>query len=152
MAAATMMTPTMASAYTRGSFTGMQFMINIAATNYDGSNDDSAMNLYQGMNVPVKGSFMGPGKTLEAPQKMMNFICADRTNGGYACTIILQAQGGAEVGMHSAHLVVTGDQAAAFWKQFNLTSGQFHFQNLEKTLVINSTSDRFEVFFNQDGI
>ncbi|HEX7672578.1 MAG TPA: hypothetical protein VF412_00335 [Bdellovibrio sp.] len=140
-----------AQAMTQGQFLGGQFMINMTAQNPDGSGDESPQKLFTAMNVPIQDSMLGPGKSLKTDQKIMNFICANRSNGGYTCMLMLQRSASAQLGLHRATLELEGDSAIATAAQFFLDHGTYRFVNEEKTLQVLVTPTTFSIHFDEQG-
>ncbi|MDG0816648.1 hypothetical protein [Bdellovibrio svalbardensis] len=141
----------LSQARTQGRFLGQQFMINIAAQGYDGSTDELPQKLFEAMNVPVQDSILGPGKTLQTPFKFLDFICANRTSGGYTCMLLIHPSKSAQLGLKTASLRVEGEMAQKLAAQFFPSSGEV-FQNAEGTLEVKVTPNQFSIRFDEQGL
>lgn len=142
-----------AQALTSGRFLGQQFMINIATKSYDGSVDELPQKIFEGMNVPVQDSILGPGKALKAPEKILNFICANRTgSGGYTCMLLIHSSEWAQLGAKKASLRIQGDLAQSLAAQFHLNQGVLVFSNSEGTLEIKVTPNELNIRFAESGL
>ncbi|WII70986.1 hypothetical protein QJS83_10990 [Bdellovibrio sp. 22V] len=141
-----------AQAITRGQFTGMQFMVNIASVAYDGSNDSSPQILFDAMDRPEQDSMLGRGKTLEAPQKVLNFICARKGENNYQCSIYIHQSSFGRIAPGKARFDVRGEQAKALFEQFHSQNGRFTFRDEANTFGIEATPERFVMVYEADGI
>ncbi|QDK37755.1 hypothetical protein [Bdellovibrio sp. NC01] len=140
-------------AVTNGRFLGQQFMINIAAQNPDGSSDDFPQKLFEVMNVPIQDSMLGPGKSLKAPERTLNFICANRTSGGYTCMLLIHRTANAQLGLKTASFKANGELAQALGQQFFLGNEQkIVLSNAEHTLEIQVTPTDFSIRFDEQGL
>lgn len=143
---------TAAQAVTQGRFFGMHMMINISSKFYDGSFDDTAYTLFKAMNVPIQDSMIGPGKSLKAAEKTLNFICAQRGEENFQCTLFIFPTAWGQIAQGKASFVVTGSEARAFSEQFHLPNGEFSLMNPEGTLRIDVQNELFSIKFNESGL
>lgn len=105
-------------ARTEGRFLGMQYMINLTSSGFDGVFDHTPARLYEQMNVPEQSSFIGPGKALQVSQKEMSFICSKKAENNYHCSILIFKSAQGSFGPRSAQIKYQGEQAKAIVSQF----------------------------------
>lgn len=141
-----------ALAVTKGQFMGMQMIVNIASKNYDGSVDGSPQVLFEAMDRPEQDSFLGRGKALEAPQKVLNFICARKGDNNYQCSIYIHKSNLGRIGMNSAYFEARGDEAKALFQQFYSKDGVYSFKDEASTFLIYATPERFVIKFDAQGV
>lgn len=141
-----------AQAGTRGQFLGMQFIVNIASVMYDGSNDSSPHVLFEAMDRPEQDSMIGRGKVLEAPKKVLNFICARKGENNYQCSIYIHNSPSARIGPGMAHFEARGAEARALFEQFHTEDNYFTYQDDDGLFLIEATPDRFVMKFNANGV
>lgn len=128
-------------------------MINIAAQNPDGSSDDFPRALFDVMNVPIQDSMLGPGKVLKTPDKMLNFICANRTSGGYTCMVLIHRTSNAQLGLKTASFTAHGELAQALGQQFFLGNEEkIVLSNAEHTFELQVTPTDFRIRFDEQGL
>lgn len=137
---------------TRGQFAGMQMIVNITSGMYDGTVDGSPQNLYLLMNRPEQETMLGKGKVLEAPKKMLNFICARRGENNYHCSIYIHQSNVAQIAPGKALLDVRGDQARALFEQFHSGDGRVSYRDEEGVFAIEATPERFVLKFDAQGV
>lgn len=137
---------------TRGQFAGMQFLVNIASVMYDGSNDSSPHVLFEAMDRPEQDSIFGKGKTLEAPQKVLNFICARKGENNYHCSIYIHQSNLARIAPGKAYFEARGEQARALFDQFHSNKVQFSFRDGDGLFLIEATPERFVMKFDAEGV
>lgn len=117
-------------AFTSGRFVGMQFLINMTSKNRNGTVDEGPRTLFEYMNVPVQDSFLGPGKSLAGPSRILNFICAHKTTGDSQCSIYIHASQYGKISTTGARFYVQGEAAQGYIRQFHVKEG-FVFENEE---------------------
>ncbi|AFY01616.1 hypothetical protein [Bdellovibrio bacteriovorus] len=147
-----LLTATTSQAGTRGQFLGMQLIVNIASVMYDGSNDSSPHVLFEAMNRPEQDSMVGRGKVLEAPQKVLNFICARKGENNYHCAIYIHQSPLARIGPGMAHFEARGAEARALFEQFHTQDNRFSFRDGDGLFLIEATPERFVMKFNSNGV
>lgn len=139
-------------ATTKGQFMGMQMVVNVASVNYDGTVDGSPQVLFEAMDRPEQDSILGRGKALEAPQKVLNFICAKRGENNYQCSIYVHKSNLGRIGPGKAYFEVRGDEAKLYFQQFYAKEGVFSFKDEAGTLIIYATPERFVIKFDAQGV
>ncbi|KHD88881.1 MAG: hypothetical protein OM95_07130 [Bdellovibrio sp. ArHS] len=139
-------------AVTRGQYLGMQMIINIASVSYDGTVDGSPQELFLAMDRPEQDSILGRGKALEAPQKVLNFICAKKGENNYQCSIYIHKSNVARIGPGKAHFEVRGAEAQALFAQFHSEQGLFTYKDEAQTFAIHATPERFVMWYDESGI
>lgn len=143
---------TSAFAVTKGQFMGRQMIINIASTQYDGSVDGTPQSLFEVMNRPEQDSFLGKGKALEAPQNVLNFVCARRGENNYQCSIYVHQSAYGRIAPGKAYFEMKGDQAKALFDQFHTNGANFSFRDEASTFAIWATPARFVIQFSDQGV
>lgn len=141
-----------ALAVTQGQFMGAQMVINITSAQYDGSVDGSPQVLFEAMDRPEKETMIGRGKVLEAPKKVLNFLCGRRAENNYQCSIYIHQSSLARIGIGKAYFEARGEQAKAFFEQFHSQNGVFSYKDEGNTFVIYSTPERFVIKFDAQGV
>lgn len=139
-------------ALTKGQFLGRQLVVNISSANYDGTIDGSPQALFSFINRPEQDSFMGRGKVLDFPQKMLNFMCADRGENKFQCSIYIHSSNIARIAPGKASFVVEGDWAKHLFDQFLSNGVRFQYKNEEQTFLIDSTPQKFTMIFDEKGV
>lgn len=139
-------------AVTSGRYLGMQMIINIASNSVDGTVDGTPQELYLAMDRPEQDSMLGRGKSLEAPKKVLNFICAKKAENNYHCAIYIHKSNVARIGPGKAHFEVRGAEAIALFEQFHSENGLFAFKDEAQTFAIHATPERFVMWFDEQGI
>lgn len=146
-------TTSSAFSLTRSNFIGMQMLINIASTNYDGTIDGSPQKLYAELNVPEQGSVMGPGKSLDvSPEKILNFVCGKRGENNYQCSIIIHRSSYAQFQPGKAYIEFKGEMAKTVFDQFYSNGTEYSFRDESGLLLIYSSPSRFVIKFDAQGI
>ena len=141
-------------ASTTGTFTGGIGIIRTMPKDARGNADLDAQTLYRAMNVPVKGSILGPGKLIEDAEKKLQFICAIRNGSGYECAIFIHksANGATNPSQGWMQYKVTGGAADAFTSLFHTDAkGEFHFVSVEGNLKVEVRPQYFEVLYNKNS-
>ncbi len=141
-----------ATAATRGQYVGMQMIVNIWSTSYDGSVDGSPQVLFAAMDRPEQDSFLGRGKSLDAPQKILNFICARKAENNYQCAIYIHKSSFAHIAPGKASFVAQGADAKALFEQFHSQNGRFSYRDEMSTFAIDATPESFVMKFDAQGI
>ncbi len=139
-------------AVTKGQFMGLQMIINISSTSYDGSVDGSPQVLFEAMDRPEQDSFLGRGKSLSAPQKELNFICARRAENNYQCSIYIHKSARGRISSGKAYFEVQGEAAQAYFEQFHSQNGVFSYVDESNTFVIYATPQKFVIKFDAEGV
>lgn len=147
-----LLTTTTSWAATRGQFVGMQFIVNVASVMYDGSNDSSPQILFDAMDRPLQDSIIGRGKTLEAPNKVLNFICAHKGENNYQCSIYIHQSSISRIAPNKAYFDARGELAKQLFDQFHTENGRFSFRDGDGVFVIEATPDRFVMKFDAQGV
>lgn len=150
--AALLLTTTTSWAGTRGQFVGMQFIVNMASVTSDGSNDSSPQLLFEGMDRPIQDSVIGQGKTLEAPKRILNFICARKGENSYQCSIYIHQSDISRIAPGKAYFEARGDLAQQLFKQFHSENGLFSFRDGDGLFIIEATPERFVMKFDAQGV
>ena len=112
------------------------------------SGDDSnGKFLFDSMNVPTQGTFLGPGKSIADSSKVLSWVCGDRGADGHQCTFMIQSGAATKIGFSpmSVRYEVNGTEAKSLFSQItaNTTAGEFKFTNTEGTLSLTATVERF---------
>lgn len=141
-----------ALATTTGRYLGLQLVVNIASHNSDGSVDGSPQALFEAMDRPEQDSVLGRGKALEAPQKVLNFICAKRAENQYQCSIYIHKSNLGRIAPGKAYFEARGDEAKAYFQQFYSQDDVFSFKDEANTLVIYATPERFIIKYDAQGV
>lgn len=141
-----------AHAVTKGQFMGLQMIVNVSSVMYDGTVDGSPQVLFEGMDRPEQDSFLGRGKALEAPQKVLNFICAKRGENNYQCSIYIHQSSLGRISPGKAYFEARGEEAKALFQQFYAKNGVYSFKDEAGTLIIYATPERFVIKFDAQGI
>ncbi|WP_413944730.1 hypothetical protein [Bdellovibrio sp. HCB-162] len=139
-------------ATTRGQFVGLQMLVNIWSTSYDGSVDGSPQVLFEAMDRPEQDSMVGRGKVLDTPQKVLNFICAKKGENNYQCSITIHRSNFASIGPGKAQFVARGADAKAIFEQFHTQNDRFSYRDEMSTFSIEATPDIFVMKFNAQGL
>ena len=129
-----------------------QIMITVYKSRVSGSDED-ARALFDGMNVPLRDSFLGPGKSIESADRGLSWVCGDKGANGVQCTLMMKATASTRVGYRpvSAHFQASSQEAQSLFKQLhpNTAEGHFSYQNEEGTLRITSDGARFEIVYEE---
>ncbi|CAN5700997.1 hypothetical protein BH10BDE1_BH10BDE1_02240 [soil metagenome] len=129
-----------------------QVMITVYKPRFGGSDSDGQA-LYDAMNVPVQGSVMGPGKSIENATKSFSWVCGDRGADGHQCTIMIQKGAGTDIQSSpiGAKFEVTGAQADQLAQLVfpNTLERTFVFQNSENTLHFDVTPGHFKFAYEE---
>lgn len=145
----------MAQAITRGQFVGPYGIIRVLAQDAMGSSDTDGQLLFEAMDVPVKNSMIGPGKSIETEDKGMQFICAHRLNVGYECSIFVHNRAGGAVNPVTRMMSykVTGEKANTYGKLFKVNSQQeYNFVSIENNFKVQVKPNYFEVQYSENGV
>lgn len=141
-----------AQALTRGQFVGPYGIIRIVAKDFTGAADSDGQILFEAMDVPQKDSILGPGKVIEPADRGLQFICANRPQIGYECSIFIHQKGHGSVNSlkKTMQYKVLGDEANVYGKLFKTdANGEFHFISVDGLLKVNVGPGLFEVLFQQ---
>lgn len=144
-----------ARAITRGQFVGPYGIIRVLSQDATGVTDSDGQILYDAMDVPVKNSMIGPGKAIQTTDKGMQFICANRQNAGYECSIFVHntPQSIVDPVNHVMSYKLTGEKANAYVKLFKVNSQEeFSFISADRTLKVQAKKNYFEVRFAESGV
>lgn len=129
-----------------------QIMITVYKSRITGSDQD-ARALFDSMNVPIRDSFLGPGKAIETSDRGMSWVCADKGANGVQCTIMMQAKPSTRVSYRpiKVHHSLRDQEAQALLKLLHLNTpqGHFEFQNEEATLRILADGAKFELHYEE---
>lgn len=137
-----------AETFARVFFIANQGMISIYRPQSGGSDAD-AKALFDAMDVPVQGSVLGPGKGIKDSNQILSWVCADRGQPGFHCSITIQGRSGSGLATtivrdNPVHLryEATGALATELSKLLkpNVSDGTFNFVNAEGTLSIQSSA------------
>ncbi|WP_374080354.1 hypothetical protein [Bdellovibrio bacteriovorus] len=139
-------------AVTRGQFVGLQMLVNIWSSSYDGSVDGSPQVLYAAMDRPEQDSMVGRGKALDMPQKVLNFICAKKAENNYQCSITIHRSNFASIAPGKAQFVARGEDAKAMFEQFHTQNGRFSYRDEMSTFSIEATPEIFVMKFDANGL
>lgn len=126
-----------------GRYLGLNYMINLVSTEFDGSFDHTPARLYAQMNVPEQQSFLGLGKALQVSKKEMSFICSKKAENNYQCSILIFNSPQGSIALRSAQIKYTGEQAKAITSQFFLNEDG-------SDLVITDDSGQFNLIMRSD--
>lgn len=137
-------------AATSSKFFGMQGMINISSKDARGPLDDDAQTLFAEMNVPVQDSFMGPGKSIVADNKALNFVCSNSNTRGYMCTIMLSRSSHTQLSSSKMVYSVDGVLAQEISAKFHKVN--YKFISTDGIFSIHSTPEKFELIYNESGV
>lgn len=141
-----------ASASTFAKFAVYYGIIRVMPQNPSGVPDSDSVNLFRAMNVPVKDSFLGPGKVIESKDHALQFICANRNQAGYECSIFIQPSNNSVVNPFEGVLQykATGAEADQYSKQFfTYGNGTWSFTSVENNFSVKIAPGDFEVSFHQ---
>jgi hypothetical protein len=129
-----------------------QIMITVYKSRSTGSDQD-ARTLFDSMNVPIRDSFLGPGKAIESSDRGMSWVCADKGANGVQCTIMMQAKPSTRVSYRPIRVYhsLRGQEAQALLKLLNPNTpqGHFEFQNEEATLRVLADETKFELHYEE---
>ncbi len=139
-------------AVTRAQFFGSQMMINISSVMYDGTNDGSPQALFNLMDRPEQDSVVGRGKVLEAPQKVLNFICAHRGENNYQCSIYIHRSAFSAIAPKKASFVAEGEFAASLFSQFHSENGRVSYHNEDGTFAVEGTEQKVVIVYSEGGV
>lgn len=127
-----------------------QIMVTVYKSRVTGSDQD-ARTLFESMNVPLRDSFLGPGKSIESVDRGLSWVCGDRGANGIQCTIMLKASASTQVSYKpvSARFKASGNEAHALFQLLNPNTpeGNFTYGNEEGTLKIEATPTGFQLSF-----
>jgi hypothetical protein len=143
-----------ASASTKAQFMGFQGMIQIFTADEAGGTAPDAMDLFNAMNVSTQGSVMGKGKTIQTPDKMMTFICAQGPKGPQ-CTILLRASAAVKMDptAQTIEYQATGGLAEQLRSQFFLNeNGEFRLTTTDGFFRVDVRAQRFSLFYDGKGL
>ena len=140
-------------AATTAHFFGLQTMIQLAPKDLTGNFDNDTSRLYQIMNVPVKNSFIGPGKAIVSNDRQLNFVCGLR-NSAFECTIILKNGADTQTDLikRQAQFHVAGPAASELLEKFFLKDGEFKFISTDKFFKIEATRESFTLTYSESGL
>lgn len=144
-----------AQAMTNGQFAGPYGIIKVVARDFAGAADTDGKVLYEAMNVPEKDSMLGPGKAIEAADGALQFICANRNQVGFECSIFIHQKGYGSVNAQKKTMLykLLGDEANVYGKLFKTdANGEFHFASVDGLLKVNIGPGYFEVSFQQTSL
>lgn len=144
-----------AQAMTSGQFAGPYGIIRVVTRDFTGATDTDGKVLFDAMNVPEKSSMLGPGKAIEATDGALQFICANRQQVGYECSIFIHQKGYGSVNATKKTMLykLLGDEANAYGKLFKTNAnGEFHFVSVDGLLKVNVGPGYFEVAFQQTSL
>lgn len=139
-------------AVTRGTYTGMNLIVNISSNYPDGSVDGSPQELFAAMNRPEQPSMLGPGKSLEAGKKVLNFICVRKAENNYHCAIYIHKTAFSQIAPGKARFEVHGEQAQALFDQFHTQNGSYSFKDEDGKTGVWVTPERFVILYSEQGI
>jgi hypothetical protein len=115
--------------------------------------DTDGKTLFDAMNVPVQGSVLGPGKSIENSTRSFSWVCGDRGADGFQCTIMIQKGAGTEIHSNpiAAKYEVFGSDAAALFQLIhpNTLASDFAFKNAEGTLMLEAKPNHFLMTFEE---
>jgi hypothetical protein len=123
-----------------------------------GGDDGDALALWNAMNVPEQGSFLGPGKNIKTARQEMSFVCGQRGAGVFNCSIVLnkKAQGAEAIYLDPVQkrmaYKVSGERARELAKQFHLNNQGFEFFSSDSKLWIKVQPDLFELRYADSGL
>lgn len=143
-----------AQAVTRAQFVGPYGIIRIVAKDYSGMTDTDGQILFEQMNVPVRDSIIGPGKSIEAADKGLQFICANRHELGFECSIFVHKKGHGAVNASRKLMQykVEGPEADIYSKLFKVDEkGQLLFVSQEGYFKVEVKPQYFEVLYYEGG-
>lgn len=141
-----------AQAVTSGQFLGRYGIIRVLPKDITGVGDSDGQILYEAMNVPPKDSFLGPGKAIEASDRGLQFICANRSKSGYECSIFVHHKGNGSLNFanKTMHYKVTGAEGDVYAKLFHTdANGEYHFVSMDGMLSVDVRPQYFEIYFKQ---
>jgi hypothetical protein len=141
-------------ASTRGHFLGLQGMIQLLPTDGFGGSDPDSENLLKAMNVPSQNSMLGPGKSIESPDRNLNLICASNPKGSQ-CTILLKASAPVKLNpsQKTMQYQVTGADAVRLRELFFLDDrGEFHLISSDGYFRIDVEAQTFTILYNGNGL
>ena len=118
------------------------------------SSDQDARSLFDAMNVPLRDSFLGPGKSIESADKGLSWVCGDKGGtSGVQCTLMLKASPTTRVGYRpiQAAFQATPQEAAALYELLhtNTPDGRFAYSNEEGTLKIEADQASFRLSYTE---
>ena len=140
-------------AATAARFFGLQTMIQLAPKDLSGISDNDTNDLYHAMNVPIKNSFIGPGKAIVSADQKLNFVCGLR-NSFYECTIILQNGPNTQTDLiqRKVQFHVEGASAIELSEKFFLKEGEFKFISTDKLFKIEAQDGSFTMTYSAAGL
>jgi hypothetical protein len=146
-----------AQAYVKTTFFVMNAMIQILPKNPsdpNGTPDLDSVNIYREMNVPVKQTVIGPGKSIATAKQDFSFACAIRQGNSYECSIMLAHSPNVVIDSvyKRASFKVKGDLALELRDQFYQKDHEYHFISSDKVLKIDATEDEFSFEYNVNGV
>lgn len=139
-------------AMTKGQYLGRQMIVNLSSMSRDGSVDGSAQTLFESMDRPIQNSFLGKGKSLEAPKNILNFICAQKYHTDYQCSIYIHQSSFGRIAPGKAYFEAQGEQAAALFSQFYSKAGRVSYRDENDLFAVEATPDRFIIKFDENGL
>ncbi|RYZ82139.1 MAG: DUF2183 domain-containing protein, partial [Proteobacteria bacterium] len=148
------LTGTTAAAYTHAEFAGLYGIIRMVPKDQAGNADTDTVTLYRQMDVPIKDSMLGPGKTIQTAERALQFICAIRNGTDYECAIFIQSSANSTVNPLGGYMQykLTGPAADVYAKMFRTNAdGNFDFVNTEGTFKVTVKPHYFEVLFNKNN-
>lgn len=140
-------------AISRIDFLGVQTQISITSSNSAGQSDQDAYSIFSRMNVPVKNTFLGPGKAIVSNSKDLNLVCANRNNSGYQCAIFIKTSGRASIDPVNKRLVykMDGAEAKEMLAKWNLKDREVHFISVDGFFKIDLDENSFKLEYSQSG-
>ncbi len=140
-------------AATTARFFGLQTMIQLGPKDLSGISDNDTKDLYHAMNVPIKNSFIGPGKAIVSADQKLNFVCGLR-NTSYECTIILQNGPNTQTDLiqRRVQFHVEGPSAIELSDKFFMKDGEFKFVSTDRLFKIEAQDGRFTMTYSAAGL
>lgn len=139
-------------AVTRGQFVGTRGIVRILPKDYSGVMDSDGQSLYEAMKVPPRDSIIGPGKSIQTEDKALQFICANRSQSGYECTVFIHSQGAGQVDPRGKTMRyrLTGEKADEYGKLFKVNAqGVFYFLSTEGSFKVDIQPGLFEILYSE---
>jgi hypothetical protein len=121
---------------------GQQVIGSLKPTDWDGSADDDAVELYALMNVPEQDSFLGKGKAVKDAAQFLTLTCARESK---QCSIILRKSENTKIDLRQKTAVFSVKAAgSSLWRE------QFHLPEGEDFLHFITTDQKFELLVADD--
>lgn len=127
-----------------------QIMITIYKSRVSGSDHDARV-LFDGMNVPLRDSFLGPGKSIESADRGLSWVCGDKGANGVQCTLMMKSTPSTRVGYSPIQVQYSAptQEAQTLFPLLhpNTADGHFVYQNEEGTLKIEASPSQFNLIY-----